>query len=149
MAVVDPKNTTGRGQEYRKHLEKIAEHGKCPFCPKQLHKEHPNPIILENESWLATDSAYPYPGSVHHILLIAKKHIETLSEIDDTDWAAMKEIINRVVKARSIKGAAFLMRFGATSHTGATVNHLHAHIISGEARVDKSNPIMTVVGFSS
>lgn len=149
MAVVNPKNTVGRDPKYREHLERIEESGECPFCPERLHAEHPNPIFADNDLWQATDNAYPYEGATNHVLLIPRQHIETVSDMDGNTWLAMKDIVEKVVDQRCIKGAAFLMRFGATSHTGASVHHLHAHVINGVERVDGSKLILALVGFAS
>ena len=34
-------------------------------------------------------------------------------------------------KKFKIPGASFIMRFGDHNYTGATITHLHAHIVSG------------------
>ena len=129
---------------YKKTIEKIKDNNVCPFCPENLPQYHKNPIILENSNWLATDNMFPYKGASLHILLIHKKHITSVNEIGKNSWQDLYKIINLLLEEKKIKGGSFFFRFGDSEITGATVNHLHAHIIS--SKKDNKEPILARVG---
>ncbi|MBI3630831.1 MAG: HIT domain-containing protein [Candidatus Sungbacteria bacterium] len=129
---------------YKNIIEKIGQDGVCPFCPAYLKRYHKKPIIKTGRYWILTDNMYPYKGAAHHLLLIHKKHIEHFSEITPGAWQELQRLVNFAVKRRAVKGAAFVMRFGDTSYTGASVSHLHANIIGGAGK--NRAPIMFRVG---
>ncbi len=134
---------------YLEILEKIKKEGLCPFCEENLVKYHPNPIIFKNSHWLVTNNSWPYEGSKHHFLLIARKHIENAEKASPDTWKDLGSAFKKLVKKYDLKGAALFMRTGDTSLTGASVQHLHAQVLVGSTRTATSEPILAVVGFSS
>ena len=135
-----------KGSNYDKVIKDIAEKKVCPFCPEQLKNFHKNPILSEGNFWLATDNMYPYKGAKTQILFIHKAHITSISEITEKAWAELRELINKMVSERKVPGGTFMMRFGDTRFTGATVTHLHAQIISSGPGEPGTEPIITRVG---
>lgn len=138
-------SNANRNPVYQKHLEDITRIGHCPFCPDALHKEHPNPIIDETDHWLLTENAYPYEGSAAHLLVIHREHVETVLDLEKDDFAELLAITGIAVARYRLKGATLLMRFGDTAMNGATVNHLHAQIVSGPG-TEGSQPVLARVG---
>lgn len=130
---------------YSNVINEIAEHGVCPFCPDMLLNYHKKPILINGDHWLATENMYPYKNAREHLLIIHKKHIEDFEQMTSPAWTELKSISNRMVEDRKILGATLIMRFGHTAFNGATVNHLHAQIVSGSGQ-DSGNPILTRVG---
>lgn len=133
---------------YSEVIKKIGENKICPFCPEHLHSIHPNPI-QEKKYWLITDNAYPYKPKKEHILLIHKTHIGDVSELSNEAWIELKNIIDNLKSERNISGGSFIMRFGNTKYTGASVTHLHAHIFQSDPdnpEYDKSKGILTRIG---
>lgn len=142
-----PDGTDGKAIKiYGKVIDKIKEDGVCPFCPENLSKYHKGPILKEGVYWLLTKNMYPYEGAKHHILIIHKKHIEKFNEIIPTAWDEAKSLIEFFAKKENIFGGTFMMRFGDTAHTGASVSHLHAHLISPDMENKKRKPIIARVG---
>ncbi len=130
--------------KYSKIISKIRNDRLCPFCEENFLKYHKHPIIEENKNWLLTKNMYPYEGTRIHLLLIHKKHISSIEEITAEGWLDLQKIINSSHKEFKIKGGAFFIRFGDPRLTGATVAHLHAHLISPK-RV-KKDPILVRLG---
>jgi len=143
---VNLKNAFRPNSAYKSVIHKIRRDSVCPFCPKHLTQYHKKPIIKTGRFWILTDNMYPYKGTRHHLLLIHKKHIERFSDISPAAWQELSRLVNFAVKKRAVKGAAFVMRFGDTSYTGASVSHLHANLISPDIRKKNRAPIMTRVG---
>ena len=118
-----------RKGKYKKIIEKIASTGKCPFC-KEDFKYHEKPVFKQRNGWFLTENSWPYKNSYHHLIIIGDKHKEKFSEITKKDFEAVSYLTRWAIKKYKIKGGGFAMRFGDTNFTGATVAHLHFHIIS-------------------
>ncbi|HSW80839.1 MAG TPA: hypothetical protein VLG40_00430 [Candidatus Saccharimonas sp.] len=146
MTFVNQANTKHRpGGAYSNVIAKIGQDGVCPFCPENLAKYHPNPIIRAGGFWLLTKNAYPYEGAAHHFLLIHKAHIESFEQLTPAAWAELQTLLNFVLTDNAIKGAALAFRFGDTAFTGASVAHLHAQLIAGSGATD-AKPVLMRVG---
>ncbi len=124
---VDVKNA--RKGEYKRVIEKIALTGKCPFC-KEDFKYHEKPVFKQRNGWFLTENSWPYKNSCYHLIIIGDKHKEKFSELTKKDFEAVDYLTRWAIKKYKIKGGGFAMRFGDTRFTGATVAHLHFHIIS-------------------
>jgi diadenosine tetraphosphate (Ap4A) HIT family hydrolase len=146
---VNPQNTRSRPDaSYGKVIEQIAKDGVCPFCPENLAKYHKLPVT-EKKHWLVTDNMYPYKPSNYHRLLIHKAHIEHISELSPEAWAELSEIIREESKRANIAGGTFVMRFGDTKYTGASVTHLHANLVQSnpdDLTYNKEKGLLTRIG---
>lgn len=138
--VVNKRFAKGKG-EYEKVISSIEAENKCPFCPDNF-KYHKNKILKNIGTWFITENSWPYKNSEHHFLIINKKHEESFDELTKKDWDSIRLITNWVIKKYKIKGGALAMRFGDTNYTGATVCHIHAHIIY--PKIDKNKKTQTV-----
>lgn len=133
MKHVNHDNTQGRpsGDPYKRVIAEIAEHGVCPFCKDNLQKYH-KPKLEERSYWWLTDNMYPYKPSRHHRLIIHKEHISHIGELSEEAWKELQAIIKEETTRLNITGGTTIMRFGETRFTGASVNHLHAHIVQSD-----------------
>lgn len=136
-----------RLEDQKNALDKIRDGNFCPFCSREyMETEHPHPIILENDHWFATKNRWQYEGAKVHLLLVYKgDHITHTKELSDKAWTSLREITNRLCDQFSIPGGTFIMRFGDSQYTGATVTHLHAQIVSGPGE-SGADPILVRVG---
>ena len=137
--VVNPRYA--KSKAYRKVIADIAGSKRCPFCPDNF-RYHKKPILRKSNGWFITESTWPYKNSQKHFLIIALKHKETLQELGAADTRGLLHLAQWAVKRCRIKGGALTMRFGDTNYTGATVAHLHAHLIFPQ--VDKKGIAKTV-----
>lgn len=133
--------------EYSKALHKIHKNDECPFCGKNLFKQHREPIIFEGAHWLVTNNNWPYAGTKHHFLLIHKKHVEKAEDVTPKAWAELQTLYKKLCKKYKLAGATFFMRSGDTRLTGATVAHLHAQVVVGVRKTAGAEPIQPVAGF--
>ncbi len=127
-------------------IKDIAKKQVCPFCPEQLSNFHKNPILKEKDFWLATENMYPYKGAKKHILFIHKKHLSNISELSNEAWSELHTIIKDILSEKDIPGGTLMMRFGDTRYTGASVTHLHAHLISPNPDAPDYEPVIARVG---
>lgn len=138
-----------RSVEYRETLEQIAKSGGCPapFC-KAAAAYHKHEIIMEGQYWKVTRNSFNYQGAEHAFLIIYKEHVRTLAETaqPDADLEFM-QLIRTLIRDYKVAGGTLMMRFGDTDRTGASVTHLHAHLIAGRKRGSDTTPITAWIGF--
>ncbi|HLN18771.1 MAG TPA: hypothetical protein VK255_01210 [Patescibacteria group bacterium] len=141
---LDLKNA--RKEEQIKVMKRIIADGVCPFCHDFVDKKkpayHSNPILVENDFWIATRNAWPYKNTKEHLIFVIKRHILTPEEMTNEEILGLWDIIGKVKQNLGITYSTFLMRSDSTGLTGATVQHLHAQLVvaSGE------EPIITRIG---
>ena len=97
---------------------------KCPFC--DLREKY---IIFEIKNTVLTVNLFPYVDG--HLLIVPRKHFVSLSELSESDWLAVAELLRRadflLKEVLGIKGYNFILREG--EHGGKSLEHLHFHII--------------------
>jgi len=118
-----------RKGEYRKVIKEIALTGKCPFC-KENFRYHKKPILKEKGDWFLTDVSWPYKNARCHLIILGNKHRENFPELERKDFEDVFHLAKWAIKEYKIKGGALAIRFGDTDFTGASVAHLHFHLIS-------------------
>ncbi len=99
----------------------------CIFC-KIANKEIPSNLVYENESIAAFNDINPCAPV--HILVIPKKHVESLNELEDKNlMAELLSGVKEVTKKLGIKDYRTVINTGKGA--GQEVFHIHLHIISG------------------
>ena len=136
----------GKGRpHYLSTLKEIAQEGVCPFCPKTM-RWHTKPILKRYRGWLITENLNVYPNAQYHFLVIGESHKEHLGALTLRDWSAITYLFSWAIKRFKIKGGAIAMRFGEPAYTGATVHHLHAHLIMPKIIRGKVTPVSLIIG---
>ncbi len=101
--------------------------GDCIFC-KIANKEIPSEFVYENEHIVAFNDINP--AAPVHILVIPKKHVESLRELEDKNlMAELLDGVRLVTKKLNIKDYRTVINTG--KEAGQEVFHIHLHIISG------------------
>ncbi|GHV93765.1 histidine triad nucleotide-binding protein [Spirochaetia bacterium] len=105
----------------------------CIFC-KIIAGEIPCKKIFEDDEMLAFHDITPQAPV--HFLLIPKKHIRNLMELEAGDGVLIGRLLNKAQElAKELgceeKGARFVIN--AKSDGGQTVDHLHIHILGGRS----------------
>ncbi|MDO8436030.1 MAG: HIT domain-containing protein [bacterium] len=120
-----------RKGEYEEVIKKIALTGKCPFC-KENFKYHKKPILKRKNDWFLTEASWPYKNARCHFMILGEKHKENISDLKKESFEAIFFLAQWAIKKYKIKGGGLAVRFGDTDFTGASVSHLHFHLISPE-----------------
>lgn len=123
-----------RFSEQLNKMKEMHKLGICMFCKEGMKKYHGAPILREKKWWFVTKNDYPYEGTKVHILIAYKKHIDSINNISSGAMTELLGHIKWIIKKYKMPGGVFAMRFGDTNYTGATIKHLHAHIILGASR---------------
>ena len=104
----------------------------CIFC-KIIKKEIPSSIVYEDSEILAFRDINPVAPV--HILVIPKKHISSLIDLNEEDELVIGRIytvINKIVKQEGIDEKGFRVVVNCGEDGGQEVKHLHFHIIGGK-----------------
>ena len=112
----------------------------CIFC-KIINKEIPSEIVYEDEDVLAFKDVHPLAPV--HILIIPKKHIESIADLGDADTLLAGKLILTAKKIAvdfdiSEKGYKLLFRVGEWG--GQEVPHIHLHLIGGAKLYENIRP---------
>lgn len=125
--------SNARKEEQIEVMKKIIADGVCPFCHDFVEKINPayhqNPILVENDSWIATRNAWPYNNTKEHLILVIKRHVLIPEEMTEKETLDLWDIVKEVKQQLEITHSTLLMRSDSTGKTGATVQHLHAQLI--------------------
>lgn len=112
----------------------------CVFCSLPENK-----IIVQNDSFIAVHDALPVkPG---HILIISKRHAETIFDLNEQEFCQLHEIIHQVKEHLDSEHEPDGYNIGANcgSIAGQTVHHFHLHIIPRYKRDHKFGFIKNTV----
>lgn len=92
---------------------------------------HKKPILQRGTHWLVTENQWPYKESRRHFLIIARRHAERLSDLPAEAGAELLSLCQALEQEHDISGG-LCIRFGNPEVTGATVKHLHCHLLEPE-----------------
>jgi len=109
----------------------------CIFC-KIVQGEIPCAKIYENDEVLAFDDINPMAPV--HVIIIPKKHISTLLDVDEQNAAIAGDLISTAQKIAKIKGIAekgFRTVINCNAEGGQVVFHLHMHVLGGRKLQDE------------
>ena len=104
----------------------------CIFCKIANHEINSN-IVYENEYVIAFNDLNPLAKV--HILIVPKKHISSLMELEENDLNYISEIhkaIKEIAKMKNIDKSGFRVITNIGEDAGQSVKHLHYHILGGE-----------------
>ena len=110
----------------------MADKIDCLFC-KIVNGEIPSEKLYEDDELLAFKDISPQAPV--HFLIIPKKHIASLMDLDTEDSDLIGRLMYRAqetAKQQGIKeseGGRFIIN--CKKHGGQTVDHLHVHFLGG------------------
>ncbi|MDO9169604.1 MAG: histidine triad nucleotide-binding protein [Methylobacter sp.] len=99
----------------------------CLFCKMVAGVIKPD-IVFEDENILAFRDIKPQAPV--HILIIPKRHIATLNDLDDTLLAGqILQTAAKLAKQEGIAETGYRTIFNCNKHGGQDVYHLHLHLL--------------------
>jgi histidine triad (HIT) family protein len=105
----------------------------CLFC-RIINRDIPASIVYEDEHVLAFNDINPQAPA--HVLVIPKKHIASLNELQPSDDQIVGELVRRaaaIAKDKGIADQGFRTVFNTNRDAGQTVFHIHLHLFGGRA----------------
>lgn len=103
----------------------------CLFC-KIINREIPANIVYEDEHVLAFNDIGPQAPT--HQLIIPKKHISTLNDIEEPDLATIGRLQLTAAKLAREQGFdedGYRVVMNCNEMGGQTVYHIHMHLMGG------------------
>jgi len=104
----------------------------CLFC-KIIKKQIPSEIVYEDEFVIAFKDINPQAKV--HILIVPKKHIETVDHLEEKDDKLVGALIytaQKIARKLGIAENGYRLVFNVKSHGGQIIDHIHLHLIGGE-----------------
>ena len=101
----------------------------CLFCKMAVGDIKPD-VVYEDDTVLAFRDISPQAPV--HVLIIPKRHIATLNDLDDTELAGRLLRTAAIIgKQEGISEQGYRTVFNCNQHGGQTVHHLHLHVLGG------------------
>lgn len=103
----------------------------CIFC-KIINKEIPAKVAYEDDNVVAFHDINPQAPI--HLLIVPKKHIASVMEIDDEENLLLGDIIltaQNLARENNLDKKGFRIVVNTGEEGGQTVNHLHFHLLGG------------------
>lgn len=103
----------------------------CLFC-NILERKVPATIVYEDDHALAFRDIRPVVPT--HILVVPKKHIAAIHELEAADAATVGHVLvaaRRVADQEKLTEAGFRLVVNDGDAAGQTVHHIHVHVLGG------------------
>ena len=104
----------------------------CLFC-KIIKGEIPSTKVYEDDEVLAFNDIEPLAPI--HILVVPKKHIASLTHMEDGDEKLVGKIykvINIIAEEKGFKKEGYRVIVNCGENGGQEVMHLHFHVLAGK-----------------
>ena len=102
----------------------------CLFC-KIIARQIPASVVYEDDRILAFNDINAQAST--HVLIVPKRHIATLNDLQEGDDGLVGEIVRRAAAIARERGlsSGFRTVFNTNRDAGQTVFHIHLHLIGG------------------
>ena len=104
----------------------------CLFC-KIANHEIPSKIIYEDSDVIAFNDINPRAPT--HILIVPKKHLESIATLRGEDAVLVGKLItiaSKLAKSKGIFQKGFRLIFNTGKHSGQEIDHVHLHLLGGK-----------------
>jgi histidine triad (HIT) family protein len=105
----------------------------CLFC-RIVNREIPGAIVYEDDRVLAFNDINPQAPT--HVLVVPKRHIETLNDLTPEDDGLVGELVRRaaaIARERGLSAGGYRTVFNTNRDAGQTVFHIHLHLLGGRS----------------
>ncbi|MDO8591154.1 MAG: histidine triad nucleotide-binding protein [bacterium] len=104
----------------------------CIFC-KIVKKEIPADVVLEDDETMVFKDTQP--KAPVHMLIIPKRHIGPINELDSENSAIIGKLTLKAKEAAEKMGVSengYRLVFNVGKDAGMEVDHLHLHLLGGK-----------------
>jgi len=101
----------------------------CIFC-KIINKEIKANLVYEDEKFVAFEDINPVAPL--HLLIIPKKHIESINHLEEKDKELIGELFltaQKIAKEQKVDQTGYRLIINVGKDAGQTVSHLHLHLL--------------------
>jgi histidine triad (HIT) family protein len=103
------------------------------FC-RIISREIQATIVYEDEQVVAFNDINPQAPT--HVLLVPRRHIESLNDLTRDDDQLVGELVRRaaaIAKQRGVSTSGYRTVFNTNADAGQSVFHIHLHLLGGRA----------------
>ncbi len=103
----------------------------CLFC-KIRDGEIPADIIYQDDDVLAFNDVNPQAPT--HLLIIPKKHLSTVNDVEQADETMMGKLFSaakKIAAENGINDGGYRLVVNTNEQAGQTVFHIHMHFLAG------------------
>ena len=122
-------------------MRRLDAAGICLFCPEHLRQHAGQEILWRTRYWSVTPNKFPYAGTATHLLLVPDTHVGDLLDLDPEVqhdfWLALAAVRERF----GLTYYGLGVRNGDCRFTGATIAHVHAHVLTGDPHESADAPV--------
>ena len=117
----------------------------CIFCKivnLPAGEKIPTELVYEDSEIIAFNDVHPVAPI--HILIIPKKHIETINDLSNEDGKLVGKMIivaRDLAKKLKISENGYKLLFRTGKDGGQEVSHIHLHLIGGAKLFEDIRPI--------
>jgi len=130
-----------RSPEQLAEMRSLEERGICLFCPEGLRQQGRQQILWRTRHWAVTPNEFPYAGTALHLLLVPQQHAHDLldlpAEVQHDFWAVLGSVRERY----QLHHYGLGVRNGDCRFTGATIRHVHAHVLVAAPATAGGGPV--------
>jgi ATP adenylyltransferase len=137
----------------RQIMEELAQTAECFLCENVItrisekYKGISTSPLHRGNYWFVKNNDFPYKGSKLHLLIVPKRHVSKLEDLLPAEFLELQQMIVWVNTTYNVPGASLFIRYGETSYTGATLSHMHFHVISGVEKQNGTESILVKLGY--
>lgn len=106
----------------------------CIFC-KIAKGEIPSAKVFENDKIIAFNDINP--KAKIHILIVPKKHIESVKHLEEADKELVGELVlaaQKIAEEKNLQGYKLVINVGRDG--GQLIDHLHLHLMSPDVKCE-------------
>lgn len=103
----------------------------CLFC-KIVARTIPVALVYEDDLVVAFDDINPQAPT--HTLVIPRKHVASIAELQDSDVGLLGRLMmagNKIATQKGIADGGYRFVVNTGLHGGQSVFHLHLHVLGG------------------
>ena len=101
---------------------------------KIIRREIPADIVYQDD--LVTAFRDINPQAPTHVLVVPKRHVETLNDLTPEDDGLIGELVRRaaaIARERGLSAGGYRTVFNTNRDAGQTVFHIHLHLLGGRS----------------
>lgn len=117
-----------RDDGQRDFMREMEREKICVFCPEGFTRTNQN-AIHRTAHWTVTPNRFPYRNAGLHMLLVPYNHVADMLELSVAAKADFFSALKWVRDEFALNNYRLMVRNGECTRTGATVAHLHVHVI--------------------
>lgn len=103
----------------------------CIFC-KIINGDVPAQVVFEDDELLAFEDISP--AAPQHILIIPRKHIDTINDLTESDAELVGKMFlcaKKLASKRGVDKEGYRTVMNCMSGAGQSVFHIHLHLLAG------------------